>query len=498
VEGACDPSVQALRLFGGGGAAQCEEAEIDKAGNDVEEDHRRATEQAKDSGRSNGRQGAVRRGRGLGGCGQNMEDEKVDSTKSTGAGMSGEGKEAGKRAWLTAALLGAGVLVNYFDRVNLSVAQAALQREWGVGDVAFGYLSSAYSWTYAAMQLPMGWLLDRLGVRAIGIGAALLWSVASFAAAAAPGLRSFLASRFLLGVAEAPTFPANAKAVAEWFPAEKRGLPTAMFDGAAKLGTCLGVPLLGLLLVRYGWRWSFAVTGVLSFTYFVAFAIGYRDRGSAAPNKAESASAGGAGFGELLRRRKVWGLSLGFSGYGYSFYLFLTWLPSYLSHELHMDVLHSAVATAVPWGFATASDLIVGGWLVDWLIAQGHDATRVRKWIVCSGMVMGLGVIGATQTTNPAVAVAWITFALTGLAASAPVGWQIPALIAPVGAEGRVGSLMNFANNLMAIVAPIVTGYLVAATHAFVWPFAVAAGMVCFGIFGYTVVLGRIERVDAG
>jgi hypothetical protein len=160
-----------------------------------------------------------------------------------------------------------------------------------------------------------------------------------------------------------------------------------------------------------------------------------------------------------------------------------------------MDVLHSAVATAVPWGFATASDFIVGGWLVDWLIARGHDATKVRKWIVCGGLAMGLGVIGATQTQNPVVAVAWITFALTGLAASAPVGWQIPALIVPAGAEGKVGAVMNFWNNAMAVVAPILTGYLVAATHAFVWPFAVAAAMVCAGIFGYTVVLGRIEQV---
>jgi ACS family D-galactonate transporter-like MFS transporter len=408
--------------------------------------------------------------------------------------MGAAGKSAGRRAWLTAGLLGAGVLVNYFDRVNLSVAQAALRQQWGVGDVAFGYLSSAYSWTYAVLQLPMGWLLDRLGVRAVGIAAALLWSVASFGAAAAPGLRSFLASRLLLGVAEAPTFPANAKAVAEWFPPEKRGMPTAIFDAGAKLGPCIGVPLLGLLLVRYGWRWSFAVTGALSFAYFVAFALWYRDPWKSKVSAKGSKSS--VGYGTLLRMRKVWGLSLGFSGYGYSFYLFLTWLPSYLSRALHMDVLHSAVATAVPWGFATVSDLIVGGWLVDWLIARGHDATRVRKWIVCGGLVMGLGVVGATQTADPRVAVAWITFALTGLAASAPVGWQIPALIAPAGAEGRVGSVMNFANNLMAIIAPIVTGYLVAATHAFAWPFAVAAAMVLAGIAGYTVVLGRIERAS--
>jgi MFS family permease len=402
-----------------------------------------------------------------------------------------------------------------------------LRQQWGIGDIGFGYLSSAYSWTYALLQMPMGALLDSFGVRAVGTVAALLWSVASFAAALAPGLRSFFASRLLLGIAEAPTFPANAKAIAQWFPPQRRGMPTAIFDSSAKFATAIGVPVLGILLVHYGWRWSFAATGALSFAYFVAFALFYRDGNSSPPKKPRRSEVAAATeepavrvlgksrhsdpepnegeepafrtpvpFSKLLTQRKVLGLTLGFSGYGYSFYLFLTWLPGYLSHTMHMDVLHSATAVAVPWGFATASDLLVGGWLVDFLIARGHPATTVRKWIVSVGLAMGLGIIGATQTTNPHIALAWITFALMGLAASAPVGWQIPALIAPPGNEARVASIMNCANNGMAIVAPIVTGYLVARTHEFLWPFSVAAIMVLLGIVGYTVVLGRIERVQ--
>jgi MFS family permease len=345
-----------------------------------------------------------------------------------------------QRAWLTASLLGAGVLVNYFDRVNLSVAQAALRQQWGVGDIAFGYLSSAYSWTYALLQLPMGALLDRFGVRSVSLIAAFLWSAASFSAAAAPGIRSFFTSRLLLGIAEAPTFPANAKAIANWFPPERRGLPTAIFDAGGKLGPALGVPILGLLLFHFGWRISFAVTGTLSFAYFLAFALFYRENPDAAsiarrpgvttevrhpeailpkdplpstsasgsvevpvqenmsfPPKPSQPHRGGAvekpafglapdsaatpqptTFRALLKQRKVWGLTLGFSGYGYSFYLFLTWLPGYLTQTLHMDILHSAAATAIPWGFATVSDLVVGGWLVDHLIARGYPATTVR------------------------------------------------------------------------------------------------------------------------
>lgn len=139
-----------------------------------------------------------------------------------------------RRRWGIALLLGFGVLVNYFDRVNLSVSQQALTTTFGMSAVLFGYLSSAYNWTYAALQLPCGLLLDRFGVRRVGRVSTILWSAASFGAAAATGIGSLFAARFLLGVGEAPTFPANAKAIGYWFPTQERSLATAMFDAAAK------------------------------------------------------------------------------------------------------------------------------------------------------------------------------------------------------------------------------------------------------------------------
>ena len=110
-------------------------------------------------------------------------------------------------------MLGFGVLVNYFDRVNLSVSQQSLTEAFGLSAVTFGYLSSAYNWTYAALQLPSGLILDRFGVRLVGRVSTALWSVASFAAAMARNVTGLFAARFLLGVGEAPTFPGNAKAV---------------------------------------------------------------------------------------------------------------------------------------------------------------------------------------------------------------------------------------------------------------------------------------------
>ncbi|MGC2541895.1 MAG: MFS transporter, partial [Candidatus Sulfotelmatobacter sp.] len=144
------------------------------------------------------------------------------------------------RRWRIAFLLAFGVLVNFFDRINLSVSRDALHDSFGLSLVAFGYLSSAFSWTYAVMQMPAGVLLDWLGVRRVGRISALLWSLSSFAAAIAPGLGWFFGARLLLGVSESPTFPANAKALGYWFTRQERGLATAITDAAAKLSTAIG------------------------------------------------------------------------------------------------------------------------------------------------------------------------------------------------------------------------------------------------------------------
>jgi MFS family permease len=131
-----------------------------------------------------------------------------------------------RRRWRIAWLLGIGVLVNFFDRVNLSVSHDSLIAAFGISDVVFGYLSSSYNWTYALCQLPIGVVLDKLGVRRVGRIGTFIWSAASFAASAAPNLSAFFGARFLLGVGEAPTFPANAMAIGLWFPQRERSFAT--------------------------------------------------------------------------------------------------------------------------------------------------------------------------------------------------------------------------------------------------------------------------------
>ena len=412
------------------------------------------------------------------------------------------------RRWRIAVLLGIGVIVNFFDRVNLSVAITPLQNEYGLSTIAVGYLLSAYSWTYILLQLPSGPMLDRFGVKPVIRLSAFLWSLASFATGLARGFMGMFSARLLLGVAEAPTFPGNAKAISVWFPRSERGLATAIFDSSAKFASAIGVPIVAVVVHYWGWRASFVFTGLLSLGYLALFWVVYREPEHDAlllAAEREHISTGGhedtlaeprqsASLWYLLRREKVWGLALGMAAYNYNFYLFLTWLPGYLN-TLHLDLLQSGLFTAIPWLAATVSDLIVGGWLVDHLIRTGRDSTRVRQSILIGGLVMALAVAGATRTSNPRVAIFWISIALCGLAASAPVGWSIPGLIAPPGSTARVAGIMNFVANLPGVLAPVVTGYLVGSSQSFRRPFLVAAAVLVAGIFSYIFLLGKIEMI---
>ncbi|HEX4652214.1 MAG TPA: MFS transporter [Granulicella sp.] len=432
----------------------------------------------------------------------------MDSYVLTIAANSTSEQLIGRRRWRIAWLLSVGVLVNYFDRVNLSVSHAALYTAFGVSNITFGYLSGAYNWTYAICQLPVGVLLDRYGVRRVGRISTAIWSVASCAAALSGRIGGLFGARFLLGVGEAPSFPANAKAIGRWFPSRERSFATSIFDAAAKFASALGVPILGVLLLKVGWRWSFAATGLISALYFLLFSKVYRDPQDDAslrepersyiadvePGVLEEPEPPAASLGYLLRQRKVLGLAVGFGSYNYVFYLLLTWLPSYLSFALHIDLLHSFLYTGVPWLFATFTDL-AGGWISDALIQRGWDASRVRKTLLVGGTAFGLGILGAAHASTAPRALIWISVSLGGLSAAAPVGWSIPSMIAPRGSVGSVGGIINFSNQLSGIAAPIVTGYLVAATRSYAWAFGISAIYLLIGIASYILLLGKIERV---
>jgi MFS transporter, ACS family, D-galactonate transporter len=410
--------------------------------------------------------------------------------------------------WRITGLIAGGVLINYFDRISLSVAGPQLERSFHLTPAELGVLFSAFFWSYALLQIPVGLVLDRLGVTRVGRWSAFLWGAAQVLTACAGGFAGVFAARLVLGIAEAPSFPASSKATGYWFPRAERALATALYDLGAKFSNVIGVPLVALAVVRLGWRWGFGAVAALSFVYFLAFYRMYRDpsqhpkltheeqeylaAGGAEPEGQPSAPLAGM-LAYLLSTRKVWGLVIGFGAYGYSFNLFLTWLPDYLVRTMHRSILTSAGFAAIPWACGSVADLLVGGWLIDFLISRGRNETRVRKTVLVIGMCTGIAVLGATVTARPGLALVWISIALSGLSAAAPVAWSLTSLIAPKGGVGAVGGIMNFSNNMMGVVAPIVTGFVVGSTHSFVGAFLVAGLVLIAGVASFVFLLGRIE-----
>ncbi len=280
-----------------------------------------------------------------------------------------------------------------------------------------------------------------------------------------------------------------------------------MNDAAAELAPAIGIPLIGLLLLRVGWRWSFAATGVISLLYLLVFWAVYREPEEdpelsdaerqlieeRAENEAPAAEGPALSLGELLRQPKVIGLSLGFGSYNYVFYLLLTWLPTYLSEALHIDLMHSFLYTGAPWLFATLTDLFLGGMLVDALVSRGWNASLVRRVVLVTGTACGLGILGAAHAHSAAQALTWIGISIGGLSAAAPVGWSVPALITPRASVGKVGGIVNFVCQVSGITAQILTGYIVRATHSYALAFGISAAYLLLGIAGYLFLLGNIE-----
>lgn len=423
--------------------------------------------------------------------------------------MTGSGK-IGRIRWSIGALLGVGIIVNYFDRVTISVATKPIMDEFHLGLAEVGIVISAFNWSYLVMQVPVGTLLDRIGVKWLQRVGAVLWGLASLLTAVAGGLGLVILSRILLGIAECPAFPGASKATGYWFPLRERALATSLFDGAAKLSNVLGLPSIAAVMAIWGWRAGFVFTALLSFAFAIVWWILYFDPrehprlGAPEREYIESGGAqrvgapeGGAlrGLGYILRRRKVWALTLGFACYSYGFSLLSSWLPGYLETELHMSLVSSGLYSIVPWLIATAFDILVGGWLLDKVIARGGDPSRTRKIFLVIGFTLGLTVGLAALTHNPILAVLFISISLGGLSMAAPIGWSLPAIIAPRGSVGAVGGFMNFVNSMVGTISTILTGFIAQATHSFSGPFLLAAAVMVLGLVFYTVVLGRIEQL---
>ncbi|MCG8396071.1 MFS transporter [Bacillus atrophaeus] len=421
-------------------------------------------------------------------------------------------KQSGHTRWYISSLLSSIIILNYFDRVAISVAAPAIQDSFHLSATELGIVFSIYTYSYTIMQLPVGSLLDKFGVAWVTRVGMTIWSILTIFLAFLQGKLLLYIVRFLIGLTSASAFPAASKATALWFPPSERGLANSLFDSAAKFSNVLGAPLVAFLVTTFDWRVAFLTIGIVNVLFTILFWWYYEQ-----PERHKRISSGELNYiqkhntitseqipyktGPLLKalftNRKVWGLMIGFTGYGYTFNLLLTWLPTFFKHTYGMDLMSSGLFTAVPWLISTISGIAVGGWLVDYFIKKGYQNTKVYQTIIVIGMGLGFFFLGALFTNNITIAIVCISIGLAGISATAPIGWSISAELAPIGSVSILSSMVNLANNLFGgIIAASLTGYLLDVTGSFTLSFLVAGAVLLIGLVFYVFVLGEVKRIQ--
>lgn len=390
----------------------------------------------------------------------------------------------GSRSWTIAALLFVAGFINYLDRAILSVALPVIAVDLQLGPAAKGVLLSAFFWSYALMQLPMGWASDRFNLKWLYAVAFAVWSAACGFTGFATTLSVLLVMRVILGLGESVYLPGGMKVVSVLFHPRDRGLASGLVNCGTRAGLALGAPLIAWLVVSIGWHNSFFVLGFSSLLWLIPWLLVYPSR-VAVPNNAPPAAA--AGRPSWLDRNLL-GLCLGHIGFSYYWYLLVTWLPDYLVESRHMTLQRAGAYTVIPFLVFAISEPL-GGWLADRLVRHGWSETRSRKGVITLAFLSSLMLLVGGRIADDTSAVLFIGGAsLVGLATG-----NILALLQRVAPPNEVGlwtGILNFAGNLSGIVAPVVTGLLIAHTGSYYPGFIVAVVVLIAGLPAYWWIVG--------
>jgi len=406
------------------------------------------------------------------------------------------------------ALIATGTLINYLDRTILGIAAPALTKEIGIDAALMGVVFSAFSWTYAAAQVPGGAFLDRFGTRLTYCLSVGFWSFFTLCQAFVGGVATLLGLRLLLGVAESPCFPANSRVVATWFPRHERAFATGVYTVGEYIGLAFLSPLLFLMLAEWGWRSLFVAAGLLGLGFAGLWWAKYRDPDESRANAAELAAivAGGGlagkptaqrldwrSVGLLLRHRQMWGICIGQFAGNSTLVFFLTWFPTYLATERHMDWLKIGFFAVLPFVAASAG-VLFGGWWSDLMLRRGQSANVARKLPIILGLLLASTIVAANflDDNRLVIAVLSLAFFAQGMAA---LGWTLVSDIAPEGMLGVTGGVFNLAANLAGIVTPIVIGAIVATTGSFFYALAFISCIALLGAASYVFLLGNVQRL---
>ena len=401
-----------------------------------------------------------------------------------------------RRGWV-ALFLFTLTLINYVDRVTLSFAAEPISREFGLSPVTLGYLFSSFLWTYTLCLLPMGLFVDRFGAKRVagwGIG---IWSIATAATGLTFSFPSLLATRLLMGAGEASSNPAGARVIREWIPAGERGMLTAVFNSGSYAGPALCALVAGPIIAVFGWRTLFFLAGGIGTMWMICWLVWFQRPedagwlGAAELQKivAERGAAKGAldnsapntGLMKLLGSGPtLWGLALTQGCNVYSQYLFLTWLPSYLQNTKGLTIAKTGFYAAIPYAVAVVLCILIG--LISDRLLGGEVGGGKRRGMIAGSMLLAAVILFAPFINDIWVILGLIALSLTGIAATTSLNFALLNDLLPNPRD--VGIAMAFVvvgGNLFGLMAPIVTGYVIAATGSYDMAFVIAGTLLVAG-----------------
>lgn len=413
--------------------------------------------------------------------------------------------------------------VNFADRATLSIVGSSLAKDLKLDAVALGYLLSAFSWSYVALQIPGGWLLDRVGSKRVYQWSIITWSVFTILqgfvgpmAGIVSAATLLFALRVLLGAAEAPSFPANSRIVACWFPTAERGLASAIFNSAQYFSTVLFYPLMGALTHLWNWQsvfwfmgglgvviglfWSRVIHSPREHPWANAAEVEHIARGGGlvdldrAGAARPAAAAQGSHLRQLLGNRMLLGIFLGQYCINVLTWFFLTWFPIYLVKERGMTILKVGFVAVLPalCGFVGG---ILGGWISDRLLKRGCSLSLARKLPIVAGLLLSVSMVACNYVDTEAAVIFCMSLAFFGKGVGA-LGWAVMSDVAPKEATGLSGGLFNTFGNLAGAITPIVIGYILARTGSFQWALVYVSAHGALAVACYLIIVGEIKRVE--
>jgi ACS family glucarate transporter-like MFS transporter len=434
----------------------------------------------------------------------------------------------GRIRFTIVAMLFAVTMVNYADRATIAIAGPVMSKELGFSPVQMGFIFSAFGWSYVIGQLPGGWLLDRFGSKPVYFLSIFTWSLFTifqgsvWIVGVAAAFYVLFALRFLVGFAEAPSFPANGRIVAAWFPANERGTASAIFNSAQYFATAAFAPIMGFITVTFGWPYVFyfmGAVGVLVSLIWLkvvysprrhprlrAEELDYMERGGALVNLdipqpdalrgvPDAAAPPVLGYlGQLLQSRMMIGIYLGQYCINAITYFFITWFPVYLVQQRGMSILNAGMVAAIP-AICGFSGGVLGGVWSDLLLRRGWSLTAARKTPIVAGMLLSMSMIICNYVDAKWLVVLIMALAFFGKGVGA-LGWAVISDAAPREIAGLSGGLFNLFGNLSSITTPIIIGFIIQMTGSFDDALIFIGANSFLAILSYLVVVGEIRRLE--